>query len=72
MHVVMWDTGGDEKFRAMANNYYKDSKAVLLVYAINEKDTFNSLDYWVEELGQYLDSEQMILAIAGNKCDMSE
>ncbi len=51
MHVVMWDTGGDEKFRALANNYYKDSKAVLLVYAINDKETFNSLDYWVNELG---------------------
>jgi len=32
MKIHLWDTGGEERFKALAPNYYKDAKGALLVY----------------------------------------
>jgi len=39
----MWDTGGEERFRAMAPLYYRDANAAVLVYDIKDVKTFDSV-----------------------------
>jgi len=68
LHI--WDTGGEERYRAMAPLYYRDAQAALLVYDVNDSRTFQSLDYWVRELDEKVRDENMVLIIAGNKCDL--
>ena len=47
----IWDTVGQEKFRAMARIFYKDAIAAILVYDITKKVTFNEIkNYWYKEL----------------------
>jgi small GTP-binding protein len=68
----IWDTGGQERFRSMANLYYRDASAAVLTYDITDERTFESLNYWVKELRDNCDQDKLVLCLAGNKCDMDE
>ena len=67
----IWDTGGQERFRSMANLYYQDAAAAILTYDITNEKSFQSLSYWIDELKSKIDEEKIVLCLAGNKCDCS-
>ena len=71
LKLHIWDTGGQEKFRSMASLYYKDAVAAILVYDVSNKESLESLDYWVTELKNNVDNTNFIISLAGNKCDLS-
>ena len=48
--LQIWDTAGGEQFRSLAPIYYKGADAVCLVYDSTNQDSFESLNYWIEEL----------------------
>ena len=70
LKLHIWDTGGQEKFRSMAELYYKDSVAAILVYDVSNKESLDSLDYWINELRSKIDNTNYIISLAGNKCDL--
>lgn len=70
MHI--WDTGGEERYRAMVPLYYRDAQAALLVFDITDSATHKSLDYWINELHSKVNEEGMLIFIIGNKSDMEE
>ena len=70
LKLHIWDTGGQEKFRSMAQLYYKDAVAAILVYDVSNPETLESLDYWVKELNDNVDNNNFIISIAGNKSDL--
>ena len=66
----IWDTAGQEMYRALAKNFYLNASIGILVYDIRRKESFDSLkDYWYEQL-KISGEENMILGLAGNKCDL--
>ena len=66
----IWDTAGQELYRALAKNFYLNASIGILVYDIRRKDSFQSIkNYWYDQLKES-GEENMILAIAGNKCDL--
>jgi len=65
----IWDTGGQERFRSMANLYYQDASAAILTYDVSNEKSFESLNYWIEELRNKIDQDKIVLCLAGNKCD---
>ena len=65
----LWDTIGQEKFRALTKIFIKDSKIVILVYDITRKESFNELNYWLKMIQDIL-GEEPILGICGNKSDL--
>jgi len=68
----IWDTIGQEKFRSLARIFYKNAKAVIIVYSITNKQTFDEAkNYWYEQVKQNCYSD-VIIAIAANKCDLYE
>ena len=49
--LEIWDTAGQERYRTLVRNYYKGSKAAILVYDISQKITFDELkNYWYKEV----------------------
>ena len=48
--IQIWDTAGQEQFRAITKAYYKGSAAAILVYDISRKDSFDNLTKWMQEL----------------------
>ena len=68
----IWDTAGQEKYRSLAKIFYKDAKAVVLVYDVTNEKSFNEMkDYWYEQIKQ-LGDKDIIIAIAANKSDLYE
>ena len=47
----IWDTAGQEKYRALAKVFYKNASVVILVYDICRKESFDQLkQYWINEI----------------------
>ena len=67
--LYIWDTAGQEEYHALNNVYYRDASAAILVYDITDRDSFDKVQTWVEELRLYLPKDTPI-AIAGNKFDL--
>ena len=45
--IKLWDTAGQEKYRSLTKIFIKDAKIALLVYAIDDEDSFKDLDMWL-------------------------
>jgi Ras-related protein Rab-21 len=68
VRLNIWDTAGQEKFRSIASNYYRQAKGALIVYDITDKSSFARVVEWVKELNQQGEPD-ICIAIVGNKCD---
>ena len=72
INFEIWDTAGQEKYRALAKIFYQDSKVTLLVYDITRKDSFEALkNYWYKEVRDN-SSQDVVLVLVGNKSDLYE
>ncbi|KAJ2634367.1 hypothetical protein GGF40_004242 [Coemansia sp. RSA 1286] len=69
--LQLWDSAGQERFRAMTQMYYRGANAVVLVYDITNEQSFKDVDAWVQELQQNVDMEQTVLLLVGNKLDLA-
>ena len=68
--LELWDTAGQEKYRSIAKIFYKDARAVIMVYDITDENSFNQLkEYWIEQIKEN-GNKNVILAIAANKSDL--
>jgi small GTP-binding protein len=66
----IWDTAGQELYRALARNFYLNASIGILVYDVRRKESFESIkDYWYEQL-KLSGEDNMIFGVAGNKCDL--
>ena len=71
VHCDVWDTAGQEKFRSLTKHFYKDAYIVGLVYDITNKNSFDELKGWYNDLKQN-GEKYTVLAVVGNKTDMFE
>ena len=67
----IWDTCGDEKFHSITRQYYKDAHGILLIYDITNKDSFDNIIYWQNEVRNNA-QEDTVLFLVGNKTDCTK
>ena len=46
----IWDTAGQDRYRAIASSYYRGAAGAILVYDITKKRSFDNLEKWLTEL----------------------
>jgi small GTP-binding protein len=46
VHLHLWDTAGEERFRSVTRRYFRNSQIALLCYDITSQDTFDHVDDW--------------------------
>ncbi|XP_059618518.1 ras-related protein Rab-5B [Phlebotomus argentipes] len=66
----IWDTAGQERYHSLAPMYYRGAQAAIVVYDIQNQDSFQRAKTWVKEL-QRQASPNIVIALAGNKADLS-
>ena len=49
----LWDTAGEERYRALASAYYRGAVGVLLVFDVTKVRSFKNLAYWLSEVKAY-------------------
>ena len=69
--LQIWDTAGQESFRAMTKIYYKNSSCAFIVYDITEKESFNHIGSWIDECKKVA-PESILFVLIGNKNDLIE
>lgn len=69
--VQVWDTAGQEKYRALTSNYYRGAVGVMLVYEVSNASTFSNIVNWLAEATRYHLNGVTLLLVA-NKTDVAE
>ena len=68
----IWDTAGQEKYRALNQIFYKDASICILVYDVTNMISFKALqDYWCQQVKEQA-PKNVVFGLAGNKCDLIE
>jgi small GTP-binding protein len=67
--VQLYDTAGQEQYRALTRNFYRGAHAALLVYDTTRPESFEELAQWHEEVRNNAPSD-VIFAVVGSKCDL--
>ena len=71
IRVKIWDTAGQEQYKALTKNFYRNSDGVIIVYDVTNKSTFEKVQEWIQSIGEYTDSEKNIQKVlVGNKIDL--
>ncbi len=65
--LIVWDVSGQERFAFTRRAFYRGSKSVGLVYAVNNRLSFEHLVTWIDEIHEVLPA--VPLALVGNKID---
>jgi Ras-related protein Rab-1A len=66
--LQIWDTNGQERFKAITNSYYRNSHGIIVVFDITDKKSFIHLKNWFNDIDKYAKDAYKILV--GNKCDL--
>ena len=67
--VLVWDTAGQEKYKGIVKSFYNKANGIILTFDICNKDSFERLDYWVQELKENAYLEDLYIVLVGNKKD---
>ena len=48
--LQIWDTCGQEVYRSLISNFYRNSSLAVLLYAIDNRESFINANNWLKEL----------------------
>jgi Ras-related protein Rab-8A len=66
--LQLWDTAGQDRFRTIVHTYYRGAHAVLLVYAVDDRQSFENLHEWMGDVQRFATAGVPVVLVA-NKCD---
>ena len=69
--LQIWDTAGQDRFRAITKNYYKGSHGIILIYDVTNVQTFENVKQWVSQIREEA-AQNVIIYLVANKIDMEE
>ena len=67
--MQIWDTTGHEKFRTITTSYYKSAQAIIILYDITQKSSFDHIRNWITEIDKF-GKQGVLKVIVGNKLDL--
>ena len=73
--VSLFDTAGQEKFRAITYNYFKGTDGILMIYDITDKQSFENIETWIENIDKSIgnnEESRYTIILIGNKLDLVE
>ena len=68
--AIIWDTAGQEKYRAFSQIYYRNAVVVLLTYDITSEESFSEVQYWLDDFRKRAGTTSAIIYLVGNKADL--
>ena len=69
-HLQIWDTSGQEKYKSIGLNFLRNADGVILVFDLTQKDTFEQMKKWLNDVNEICDDVKII--ILGNKSDLKD
>ena len=69
--LQIWDTAGEDRFRAITKNYYKGANGIILIYDVTNLQTYENVKNWITQIREEA-NPNVIIYLAGNKIDIPE
>lgn len=66
--INIWDTVGQEKFRNLTKQYYRNCQGAIIAFDLTRKDSFDGVQKWIDDLEDY--NANIPILIVGNKSDL--
>lgn len=63
------DIAGKEKFKPSLTTFYKGINGAIILFDVNDIDSFLNLDYWIKEINKYK-MDDIPIVLVGNKIDL--
>lgn len=67
---VVWDTAGQEKWKHVPSNYYRNVNGIIVVYDISYHQSFVKVSDWMGKIAENTTMEKLSLILVGNKADL--
>ena len=71
IRLQLWDTAGQERFRSLIPGYIRDCSMAVVVFDLSQKQSFVSIDKWIEDVRNERGND-VIITIAANKSDLED
>ncbi len=71
LKLQIWDTCGQEVYKSLISNFYRNSSLALILYAIDNSDSFRHAETWLNDLKQQANPNVKIFLV-GNKSDLED
>ena len=68
--LQIWDTSGEEKFRTITKNFYRNADGLLVVFDLTKKESYDHIRIWINEAKENNDKLKTLLI--GNKLDLKD
>ena len=72
INVEIWDTAGQEKFKKITSQYYNGADGIILIFDITNKESFEKISFWIQDLSNKIDLDNTCLILIGNKTDLKD
>ena len=69
--LQIWDTCGQEVYKSLISNFYRNSSLALILYAINNKESFQHAENWLNDLKNQSNPNVRVFLV-GNKSDLED
>jgi len=67
--LQIYDTAGQERFRSITSSYYRDADALLLIFDVTNRTSFDNIRNWLSQVREYA-KETVQITLVGNKIDL--
>ena len=72
LKLEIWDTVGQEQYRAVNKIFIKNAQIALIVYDITNRKSFENLNNWYNLIFEINKDSNVIVGVTGNKTDLYE
>ena len=71
MTLQVWDTSGQERYKAIAPSFIKKAEGVVMAYDVTDRTSFEHVESWMKQLENH-GEKNISIVLVGNKIDMKE
>lgn len=68
----IWDLAGQPRFKDVRSLYYMGCVGALLLFDVTNRDSFQSLEHWINELWEHNTKGVIPFILLGNKVDLRD
>lgn len=69
IEMQIWDSAGQEKYRAISKQYYKKANGILLLYDVTSRESFQNIKKWIRDINNNIVMKPFLILV-GNKIDL--
>ena len=71
--LQIWDSAGQERYRSICRNYYRQAGGILIMFDLTRKSTFDNVPRWITEIKENVDNiYELEIMLVGNKADLED